>query len=155
MIESMMESYESGRVSRRAFISCMAALLGAGQVSPAAAEEKASLFTAVNTNHLALRVTDIGRSRDFYRRVLGMQIASEDASSCFLSMPTGFLTLFRRGTPSLDHFCFGVENYDVEKAGQILKDAGLNPRRPQGTDRIYFDDPDGLEVQISAADHEA
>ena len=155
MIEYMVESYESGRVSRRAFIGCMAALMGAGQASQVAAAADASPFTAVNTNHLALRVTDIGRSREFYRRVLGMRVASEDATSCFLNMPTGFLTLFRGDTPGLDHFCFGVENYDVEKAQKILMDAGLKPRRPQGTDRIYFDDPDGLEVQISAADHGA
>jgi hypothetical protein len=32
---------------------------------------------------------------------------------------------------------------------------GLKPRRASGTDRIYFPDPDGLEVQLSAVDHRA
>lgn len=155
IIEYMVDSYETGRLSRRSFIGSMAALAAPAHSSQAAAAAVTSPFTAVNTNHLALRVTDIGRSRDFYIRMLGMRLASENASSCFLNMPAGFLTLFRGDTPGLDHFCFGVENYDAEKAQGILKEAGLNPRRPQGTDRIYFDDPDGLEVQISAADHKA
>ena len=32
---------------------------------------------------------------------------------------------------------------------------GLKPRRPNGTDRIYFNDLDGLEVQFSEVGHAA
>jgi hypothetical protein len=29
----------------------------------------------------------------------------------------------------------------------------LKPERPSGTDRIYFRDPNGFEMQLSSADH--
>lgn len=49
---------------------------------------------------------------------------------------------------------------DRYEAGQInrrqlagkLAEKGLSPRRPSGTNRIYFRDPDGLVVQLSATD---
>ena len=36
-----------------------------------------------------------------------------------------------------------------------LNRQGLKPRRPSGTDRIYFPDPDEIEVQLSSVDHHA
>ena len=49
------------------------------------------------------------------------------------------------------HYRYSVAGYDVEKAAESLRGVGIEPSvRGQ---RIYFDDADGIEVQLSAADH--
>ena len=87
------------------------------------------------------------------------------ASACRSSVPRGVLyeipeDLIRgkrrdgRRTPGLDHYCITIKNFKAEAVVTELKQQGLKSRRPAGTDRIYFPDPDGLEVQLSAIDHE-
>ena len=53
--------------------------------------------------------------------------------------------LFRSNTPGMDHFCCTVDGYDAQGAMSKCEGVGLNPRPEE--DRVYFDDPDGLEVQ--------
>jgi catechol 2,3-dioxygenase-like lactoylglutathione lyase family enzyme len=68
--------------------------------------------------------------------------------NCFLGSGDGFfLTLFKGEHPGLNHYCYAIKEYDVEKAEEKLKAAGLKPRR-EG-DRIYFPDPDGITVQVA------
>ena len=78
---------------------------------------------------------------------------SESATSCFLRAGDNFLTLFKGSEPKLDHYCFGVQGYDVQKATATLRAAGLKVRQPVGTNRVYFNDPDGIEVQLAAPGH--
>jgi hypothetical protein len=69
--------------------------------------------------------------------------------SCFLGRDDGFfLALFRRTLSGLNHYCYTIRHYDPDQAARKLKAAGLDLRREDG--RIYFDDPDGIEVQITA-----
>lgn len=154
-ISRILKDFESGRLSRRQVIGSLSALVAlAAGATPAQAQQQ-SPFQAVGMNHIALRVTDLERSRDFYSRLLGISVTRQGGGSCFLGMRRGFLALFRRDDPGLDHYCFAVQGYDVEKAYRLLDQEGLNPRRPRGTQRIYFDDPDGIEVQLSAEEHQA
>lgn len=150
IISDMLEKYEKGRLSRRQLIQGVAALSAAAQAAPAAA----ATFQGVEINHVALQVTDVKRSRDFYQKHLGLPVVSEGARNCFLGMGRNFLALFQNATPGLSHYCIAIENYDVRKVTAELERQGLNPRQPQGTGRVYFDDPDGIEVQLSAADHQ-
>ncbi len=155
-ISRILKDFESGRLSRRQVIGSLSALIALASGSRAAAHTKnESPFKAVGMNHIALHVTDLDRSRDFYTSLLGIPVTRQSAGSCFLGMKRGFLALFRRDEPGLDHYCFAVEDFDVERADQLLQREGLKPRRPRGTQRIYFDDPDGIEVQLSAEAHQA
>lgn len=154
-ISRILKDFESGRLSRRQVIGSLSALIAAAAGSKPALAQAKSPFQAVAMNHVALRVTDLERSRDFYSRLLGISVTSQGGGSCFLGMQRGFLALFRRDDPGLDHYCFAVQDYDVENAYRLLDQEGLNPRRPQGTQRIYFNDPDGIEVQLSAEEHQA
>jgi len=113
----------------------------------------ASTFKGLGFNHLALDVTDIARSRDFYMKHLGMNVLRESANACFLGLGPHFLALFRRPKAEMDHFCIAIENYDVAAVTAELKRQGLNPDQPSGTSRVYFRDPDGLMVQLSSATH--
>ena len=106
-------------------------------------------------NHLAIRVTNVERSRDFYQKLLGLPVIHEGQDNCFLGLGKNFLTLFRNQNPGLDHYCIAIPKFSADSVMETLKQQGLNPRRPSGSDRVYFPDPDGIEVQLSSVDHHA
>ncbi len=89
------------------------------------------------------------RSRDFYKKHLGLEVIRDGGEdNCFLgSGGDFFLTLFRGDKPGLYHYCYAIKDFDADRAEAKLKEAGLKVRREEG--RIYFDDPDGIEVQVA------
>jgi catechol 2,3-dioxygenase-like lactoylglutathione lyase family enzyme len=151
MISDMLESYELGKVSRRQLVQALAVIAGAAYPARAAT----STFQGVAVNHVAIRVTNVQRSRDFYQKHFRSPVIHESQNDCFLGLGKNFLTLFRNQNPGLDHFCIAIENFSPDGAVEELKRQGLNPTRPDGTDRVYFPDPDGLTVQVSSIDHHA
>jgi metallothiol transferase len=151
LIAALLDRYESGQVSRRRLIQALAAL--AATAPPATAAE--SPFKGVGLNHIAVRVTDIPRTKAFYQELLGLPLLSESDSSLFLKTGGEFLSFFKNTTPGLDHYCVAIEDFKPDAVMGKLAGRGLKPRRPNGTDRIYFRDPDGLEVQFSAVGHTA
>ena len=167
-IGDMIDDFERGGMSRRRLVTQLTALVaGAVSLGRGAAADPgraatprssgrrpapgASTFQAVGLNHVALSVTDIPRSRDFYVEHLGLSVARESGSSCFLNCGDEFVALFRSREAGLNHYCYAIEQYDVQTAAQRLRENDLEPRI--AGNRIYFDDPDGLEVQLSASDH--
>lgn len=110
-----------------------------------------SVFQAIDINHVATRVADLDRSRDFYQKLFGLAVMSQDSGSCFLDVGGDFLTLFRGDPGRMDHFCLAVEEYDVQTAVKKLTENGHKPHRT--ADRVYFPDPDGLTVQLAARGH--
>jgi len=153
-VSRLLEDYETGRVTRRQVVARLA-LLGAaiGAGGPATAEERPT-FKAVGLNHIALRVTDVARSRDFYRQHLGLSVASESLpGSCFLQCGPQFVALFRGNQAEMDHYCYSVPGYDQQDAARKLGAQRIEPRL--AGNRIYFPDPDGLEVQLADPSHRA
>ncbi len=148
VIARILESYEQGRVGRRELIGALAAL-AAGKVSAA----PASTFRGLAINHTALRVTDTARTRDFYQKHFGLPVIRHSESALFLGLGKNFLSFFRNTAPGFDHQCIAIENFEPRAVMDTLKRQGLEARR-EG-DRIYFPDPDGLTVQVSAIDHTA
>lgn len=149
VIHKLLESYEGGRISRRRLVQGLAAMAAAAQ----AATPPKGTFQGIGLNHIALRVTSVARSRDFYQKHLGLPVLTESPTDCFLGVGPSFLTLFQRQAAGLDHYCFSIEKFQPDAVMEELKRQALNPRRPSGTDRIYFPDPDGLTVQLSGANH--
>jgi catechol-2,3-dioxygenase len=151
-VESLIESFEEGHMTRRELakrIAGMAAL--AAGVSGSAAAQESSTFTATGLNHIALNVPDIEKSRDFYVKHLGMTVSRQGSTNCFMTCGPHFVALFKHSNPSMNHYCYSVEGYDVNDAAEKLKAQGITPRVTG--QRIYFPDPDGLEVQLAAGDH--
>src|SRR5438552_12179152 len=99
LISRILESYEQGRVGRREVIRALAAL----GVGARASSAPASTFQGLAINHTALRVTDIARTREFYRKHFGLPVISQSESSLFLGLGKNFLSFFRNSTPGFDH----------------------------------------------------
>jgi catechol 2,3-dioxygenase-like lactoylglutathione lyase family enzyme len=155
----LLADYESGAISRRQLVSrlmglgaALATLESVGRAQDTTAEPETPVerptFQATGLHHIALDVTDVPRSRDFYMRHLGLRVIRGDDRAMFLGADRDFfLTLFRAETPALNHYCYGIENYNPDAAEASLRAAGLEPRRTGG--RVYFPDPDGLTVQVA------
>jgi len=151
IISNLLERYELGKVNRRRLIQSLAAIAASAQATAAGP----STFHGVALNHIAIRVTNVSRSRDFYQKHLGLPLLHESQANCFLGLGKNFLTLFHNPSPGLDHFCIAIENFNADTVVEDLRQQGLNPTRPSGSDRVYFPDPDSLTVQLSSLDHHA
>jgi catechol 2,3-dioxygenase-like lactoylglutathione lyase family enzyme len=151
-IDATLTELQQGRISRREAVSRVGALalgLAAGAATTGVqAKEGGSTFQARGLDHIALRVTDLNRSRDFYVKHLGARVTSQSGSNCFLDCGAGdFVALFKSGSAGMDHYCYRLDEYDPSDVVARLKNAGLVPTRREN--RVYFPDPDGLTVQLS------
>jgi len=150
--ETLVDDFERGLLSRRQLASRLMGLGAALAVMTETAEAcqgDGSTFQATGLDHVALNVRNVPQSRDFYIKHLGLKVIRESGDdNCFLGSGDGFfLTLFKGERPGLNHYCYAIRGYDADQAEQKLKAAGLKPRR-EGN-RIYFPDPDGIEVQVA------
>lgn len=162
--DTIVKEFESGRLTRRQLIAQLTALgaAAAGARASWAVQDSSGrdgsdnasanaanpTFNATSVDHLALSVTDISRSRDWYIKHLGLRVTRESKTSCFLSVgERDFLALFKAEKPGLHHYSFAIPDYDQDEAAKRLRAAGVTPKLRGG--RTYFDDPDGIEVQVS------
>ena len=87
LINDLVGQFESGQINRRqlaAGLGTLVAVLG-GRRLAMGQEENDSTFEAVGLNHIALRVTDVLRSREFYKKHLGMTVRRDGGErNCFL-----------------------------------------------------------------------
>ena len=150
-IGGLVESFENGRLTRRQLIGQLGALMAAAagvREASAATETPKPTFQTLGLNHLAIRVTDVARSRDWYVKHLGLTVVRDGRANCFMRCGDDFLALFRSGEASMDHYCYTIEDYEPDRVVKRLTAAGLKPERHEN--RVYFPDPDGLTVQLSA-----
>jgi catechol 2,3-dioxygenase-like lactoylglutathione lyase family enzyme len=121
--------------------------------SPVVREPPAtSVFRGNGVNHVALHVSDIERSREYYQKLFGLPVVRKTSSSCFLGVGENFLALFKSSSAGMAHFCVSVDDYAADEATKQASGAGLSPRR--SGNRVYFDDPNGLEVQVASRSHQ-
>ena len=131
-------------------------------------------------HHLRLTVTDVQRSRQFYTSLLGFQVAVESpppgdpAADEVFSILFGGVVMIRgnllmglrpvapaddRFEPDrvgLDHLSFGVASRaDLEQAERLFDEHGVPhgaiTRLPSfGIDVLSFEDPDGIQLELTA-----
>jgi catechol 2,3-dioxygenase-like lactoylglutathione lyase family enzyme len=110
--------------------------------------------------HLALRVADVARAKEFYMRVFGMRVVWQpDPNAAYLSSGCDNLAL-HRGDPgdqshqALDHLGFIVGTIaEVEAAHTWAQANALNIAKPlahhrDGAVSFYIRDPDENVIQI-------
>jgi len=124
-------------------------------------------------SHLTINVTDPEASNAFYQRVFGFDIQAYQAASPILGVGPGsdFLMFIGAGNAGarVNHVCFYMNGYDVERVQGVLEGHGITPREGNtaapmkhwvsmrmpnrggaegGTPELYFSDPDGLSIQL-------
>lgn len=154
-IEQLVNSFEHGHSTRREMIAGLGALVAgaavAGRASAATATGgDAPTFEAVGLNHIALDVTDVNRSREWYVKHLGMTVRRQNGEeNCFMDCGPHFLALFKSSKAGMNHYCYSIKGYSAADAVKTLEAAGLQPTRREN--RVYFPDPDGFTVQVAEA----
>lgn len=152
----LLDDYEKGTLSRREVVSrlmglgaALAVAEGAVAQNTEAEQQQSATFQAKGLDHIALDVTDVARSRDFYAKHLGLRAVRDSERSCFMAPPEGdfILALFQSEQPGMNHYCYAIDQYEAGDVVDKLIQARLSPRR-EGN-RVYFPDPDDLTVQLA------
>ena len=146
-INQLFDAYDHGRISRRGLMSALVPLFAA---TPALAADTLSIKTV---NHVTLSVSDIERSQKFYQDIFSAPVVSKQANGINLAAgPSSFIGLFKMpsASPSIHHFCLGIDGLQVDSARVMLEGRGLKPtvRDRDGVKELYLRDPDGLQVQL-------
>lgn len=120
-------------------------------------------------SHVCLGSTDLERTVDFYRALLGCEVAHEfrnpagERYGLFLSCRNGtFVEFFNEQAPKppgglFRHLCFEVD--DIQQMAQTARVHGFQPEVKRGrTDRIlqfFIHDPDGNMIEFQQHDRES
>jgi len=158
-LDRLLDDYDQKKISRRELMALLMAAGAAASTSTSSAQSPSPVAIGRSMNHVSLSVSDVNRSADFYNQVLGMEIISRPANGG-LNMGLGdesFLGLYELGNSgSMHHLCIGVDNYDADTLAEKLQDHGIEGRvnrnpanRTSGGDQLYFNDPDGISVQLA------
>jgi len=144
---------------------------------PAPAE---AMFNLVDLSHFTTFLASRDRANDFYRRAFGKNYqAYQGPGAPVIGVGDGLQFLMYVGGSStgapasagrIDHSCFSVTDFNVERILTQLTDYGLSPRQDAndtgplmhwvsmrmpnrggaagGTPELYFTDPDGIRIQL-------
>ncbi len=128
------------------------------------------------TGHIGLNVRDLEISKDFYGKVFGFDVLAESTeenkSYAFLGKDGKIcVTLwqqsdreFSQQTAGLHHLSFEAETIEeVKESENFLKELGVkfhhqgivSHREGSQTGGIFFEDPDGIRLEIYAPTQEA
>lgn len=119
------------------------------------------MIETLGLRHVALRVTDLERSKRFYGETFGMKVIWQpDPDNAYLSSGCDILALHHESAaadaplPRLDHIGFFVtEQARLEEDFAWARDQGLPIVHPlrhhrDGTSSFYLRDPDGVVIQV-------
>jgi catechol 2,3-dioxygenase-like lactoylglutathione lyase family enzyme len=155
-VEQLVDGFVAGRLTRRELIASVTALVAGGARS---VQAQTPVAKGKTLNHVSLAVSDVEKAAAFYSKILDLQIVSRPGNGGInLGLGTSFLGVYKLANPgSVNHCCIGVDDYDPERIAARLHEQGIranvdrNPaNRTSGGDQLYFVDPDGLRVQLSA-----
>jgi glutathione S-transferase fosA5 len=153
LIDRLLGGYESGKISRRDLILGLSAMVAGAPVA-AAAQPPSRGITLRGLNHVSLFVSDMARSVKFYQDLFLLQTQSlqQNGTNLSLGLGTEFLGIYQvpNTEPRIDHVCLAVDGFDLETVLATLTEHGVEGRvRMRGeTVEVYFNDPDGLSIQL-------
>jgi catechol 2,3-dioxygenase-like lactoylglutathione lyase family enzyme len=118
----------------------------------------------VLSSRILLRPADAGRSRRFYRDVLGLAVYREfgpaDDPGVVFFLGPGFLEVSGRGSPAGRSLMLWLQVRDVHAEYERLSAAGVRALReprtePWGLIEMWLEDPDGVPIVLVEvpADH--
>jgi len=142
-------------------------------------------FQLKSINHVTLTIANGAREKEFYQTVFGLTVRAMQGDGVTLAVGEGTDgVVFNAAADNpnalsgINHACFTIEDFDVERVMAILIDHGLEPieggipallepkpmtclvrwrqrgnngggpTSPLGTPELYFTDPDNIRIQI-------
>ena len=147
IISDLVSRFEKGSLSRRELVRGLAMLAASG--TAAAAQEDLD-FKSANIDHVSIQVADLQRSIDFYQKMFGFSVVSQDQPLGIVRLgTTRTLVSLNRQSPAgiVDHFAIGIPRFSKDSAARYLIQHGASPQDDPYAG-LHVKDPDGINVQI-------
>jgi catechol 2,3-dioxygenase-like lactoylglutathione lyase family enzyme len=151
VISNLLTGFEKGALTRRELIRGLVMLTAASGTAAAGLQEAG--FKGAKIDHVSIQVSDLQRSIDFYQRVFGLSVVSQDKSNEIvrLGISKTLVSLHHKSpTGIVDHFAIGVDPFNKESVTRDLKQRGANPEENIDAG-FHIKDPEGLSVQVVQA----
>ena len=148
IISNLLTRFEKGSLSRRELVRGLTMLAASG--TAAAAQEDID-FKSADIDHVSIQVADLQRSVDFYQKMFGFSVVSEDKPLGIIRLgTTRTLVSLNHQSPAgiVDHFSIGVPRFTKEAAARYVTQRGARPLDDPYAG-LHVKDPDGVNVQIS------
>ena len=148
IISDLLTRFEKGALSRRGLIQGLTMLAAAGGAASVAPAQEG--LKGVNIDHISIQVADLQRSIDFYQKMFGFTVVSEDKPRQIVRLGNTrtLVSLNREGPVGIvDHFAIGVPRFTKEAAASYVKQRGATPLDDPFAG-LHVKDPDGINVQI-------
>jgi catechol 2,3-dioxygenase-like lactoylglutathione lyase family enzyme len=150
IVSDLLARFERGSLSRRDLVQGLAMLAAGGAASAKAAQADLD-FSAATIDHVSVQVTDLQRSVEFYRRMFGFPVVSEEQPRGIVRLGHGrVLVSLNNGSPAprIDHFAIGIPNFNRESGTRHFTQRGATPLQGDYAG-FHIKDPDGINVQVS------
>src|SRR5262249_16420661 len=147
IISNLVARFEKGSLSRRDLVRSLAMLAASG--TAATAQEEID-FKNADIDHVSIQVADLQRSVDFYQKMFGFSVISQDPPHGIIRLGnTRTVVSLNHESPAgiVDHFAIGVPRFTRESAESYLKQRGATPLNDPFAG-LHVKDPDGINVQI-------
>jgi catechol 2,3-dioxygenase-like lactoylglutathione lyase family enzyme len=147
IISDLLTHFEKGSLSRRELVAGLAMLAGSATAAPAQDDID---FKAADVDHVSIQVADLQRSVDFYQKMFGFSVISQDQALGIIRLGTNrSLVSLNNQKPAgvVDHFAIGVPRFSKEAAARYVRQRGATPEDDPYAG-LHVKDPDGINVQI-------
>ncbi len=147
IIGDMVQRFERGTLSRRELIQGLSMLVASSQVS---LPRPSPSVVAKGIDHVSVLVSNLQRSVDFYSRLFGLSVLSEDKAHGIVRLGREHVLISLRTespTGTVDHFGVAVEGFEKEAVTKTLARLGLTAQE-NWQYGFYVKDPDGVNVQL-------
>src|ERR1700730_16642698 len=127
IISDLVTRFEKGALSRRGLVKGLAILAASGT---AAAAQEGIDFKTADIDHVSIQVADLQRSVDFYQKMFGFSVVSQDQPHGIIRLGnTRTLVSLNHESPVgiVDHFAIGVPRFTKEAAARYLTQHGATP----------------------------
>jgi glyoxylase I family protein len=148
IISDLVTRFEKGSLSRRELVQGLTILAASGT---AATAQEAVDFKEADISHVSIHVADLQRSVDFYQKMFGFTVVSQDRPGGIIRLGNGkVLVSVNNGAPAgvVDHFSIGIPRFNRESVTRYLTQHGATPLQGDYAG-LHIKDPDGVNVQIS------
>src|SRR5258708_39706076 len=111
---NLLTRFENGSLSRRELVRGLTMLAATG--TAAAAQEDID-FKSADIDHVSIQVADLQRSVDFYQKMFGFSVISQDQPHGIIRLcTTRTLVSLNHQSPAgiVDHFAIGISRFTKE-----------------------------------------
>jgi catechol 2,3-dioxygenase-like lactoylglutathione lyase family enzyme len=142
------DSRPDSKLSRRDALGLLGALCLAHRAEAADAPLR---FAALD--HVEFTVADVEKSLAFYVRIFGGAnvMKNNQTTRRYINLGSAYIALDKAAQIRVDHFCAGIDGFDVAAVHKFLQDSGIAYRDfPSGKD-LAVTDLDGIRTQLAVS----